>query len=137
MEHWLTRLRKKPKGMRNQYAFFGAAGITLCITVVWLAAAPLSFNAPDVSATKNNSSGAFSQFWNNVSTQIATVWKSNVVFPESLEDNKSEEVPTLNIDAPKPINPAVVVPKLDSSTILKSKPARTVLIGTSSSAEVY
>lgn len=60
----LEELRKKPKGIRNLYAFWGAAILTVIIGGVWLLSLSTKFDKIDTSSFKEvgDSTGAFSQF---------------------------------------------------------------------------
>ncbi|OGG85704.1 hypothetical protein A2392_02795 [Candidatus Kaiserbacteria bacterium RIFOXYB1_FULL_46_14] len=60
----LEELRKKPKGIRNLYAFWGAAILTLVIGFVWVLSLSTKFDKIDTSSFKEvgDTTGAFSQF---------------------------------------------------------------------------
>ncbi|OGG41630.1 hypothetical protein A2837_00590 [Candidatus Kaiserbacteria bacterium RIFCSPHIGHO2_01_FULL_46_22] len=60
----LEELRKKPKAVRNLYAFWGAVILTGLIALVWTLSLYAKFNKIDTPSFKeaNDTTGAFSQF---------------------------------------------------------------------------
>ncbi len=72
----LDELRKKPRGLKEAYAFWGAFTFTGMITAVWLASIPLRFSDTEVEGT-TQTAGALSQFFEQMKTNISGTWQEN------------------------------------------------------------
>lgn len=129
---WIEQARKKPKAVRNRYAFVGAFVITSCITLVWAVSLPSQLaviNADEDKTVPEDSTGAFAKFFSEVKQNFATAYKS--------KDNAGADSATSTEDTIEPI----MIPSLSPDTIedvqyeyeesLLPEPRR-VLIGTTS-----
>lgn len=73
MGSFLTKLRRKPKHVKDNIAFGSAAAITLTICAVWFVAGPLNTKEP---STREASPRAFSTLLDQVKDQFASVKES-------------------------------------------------------------
>lgn len=75
----LEEMRKKPAGVKKLYAFWGAAGTTGLIAVVWVLALVMRFPGQDLFSTENvaESTGAFSQFFERTKDETAEIIKNS------------------------------------------------------------
>ena len=127
---WIEQTRKKPKAVRNQYAFVGAFFITSCIALIWAVSLPSQLAVVGTDEQiPGETKGAFSQFLSEVRQNFATAVQSR--------DEEEETDIATSTEAVKPI----MIPSLRSDTIedvqdeyeesLLPEPRR-VLIGTTS-----
>ena len=73
----LEELRKKPKSLRNQYAFWGALLLTLVIGAVWVVALSVRFGSEPVVPTEiKENSGAFSQFYKEATANLSEIFST-------------------------------------------------------------
>lgn len=133
---WIENARKKPKTVRNQYAFFGAVILTSCIGLIWVATLPGRFANLDLAETETEeTTGAFAQFLSNAKQNMAATIKAQT------EKNKGYTAePAATTTEPVSLE-AIALPALDRDTIENVRdeyeesliPApRVVLIATSS-----
>lgn len=131
MLKWIEETRKKPKAVRNQYAFVGAFAVTALITIVWMVSLPLRFASLEEGyEPAPQSPGAFSRFWGQAKQQ----WASII---QSAKEDSSESSASSETDA------SVLIPELtnENRTQVQQKASstktasekRTVLIATTSS----
>ncbi|MFT5037353.1 MAG: hypothetical protein ACI9VM_000933 [Candidatus Azotimanducaceae bacterium] len=77
MMGFIENLRKKPKVVRNQYAFFGAAIFTLAIALVWAVSIPAKLaTIGGESEEDQDNKGAFSQFLSEAKDNFAAAFES-------------------------------------------------------------
>lgn len=138
MLRFIEKTRKKPKEVKNQYAFFGAVGVTFVIAFFWSISLPSHFAnfGNDVENYENETSGAFSQFFEEAKNNFATI------FQATKEAEKTGEV-SIDVDKKEDVS-NIIIPELTEDTITEVKDAqnelsnikpRTVLIGTTSEDE--
>ena len=120
MLRFIEHVRTKPKAVRNQYAFFGAAIITLCIVLVWAVSLPARFASFD--AEEKETTGAFSQFFNDAKSNLGVVFQAVQEPEDTTVATATEEVSN------------VVIPDLSEETIeeVNAPEPREILIGTTS-----
>jgi len=91
MLKWIERTRKKPRAVRDQYAFMGAIAITGIIALGWLVTLPIRFDGVTLEMDSiEESRGAFSQFLTNTRDQAAAILEAG----ESEELQGSTSTPT-------------------------------------------
>lgn len=107
---WIEKTRKKPKAVRNQYAFVGAIAVTALIVVVWAVSLPTKIAkiAAEHEGTDIETVGAFSRFFNDAKQNFATAVKG-----ETQEEGLTE--PTEATTTKK--TERIVVPQLTPDTI--------------------
>lgn len=74
-----NELRKKPKAVRTQYAFWYAAGITVVVALVWVVSLQYRFDAGTFAGeavVERETRGAFSQFMGDIKQNFAAVFTS-------------------------------------------------------------
>ena len=88
---WIEETRKKPKVVRNQYAFFGAVAVTSCIVGVWMLSLPTHFASIDdkYEDRDNDTSGLFSNFIGDMKSQFAASFTSRLGDAEDVSDEKA------------------------------------------------
>ena len=102
---WIEETRKKPKAVRNQYAFVGASIITGCIAFIWMLSLPTQFaNVENGDQEFTESKSAFGKFFSDTKQNFATVLQNRDA-DESVEATTTEETDS------------VMVPALRSETI--------------------
>ena len=133
---WIEKTRKKPKAIRNQYAFVGAVVLTSFIVVIWSLSLPAHFAEVKVDdSVTRESTSALSQFFSQAKENFATVIES----AKSNEDSES----TTEQSEPEQESP-VVMPELSEDNLktmkendeaLKAPSPRTVLIATTTAGQ--
>lgn len=134
---WLDRQRKKPKVVRQQYAFWGAVGITGVIATFWLMSLPAHFAqlSGGQSEEFEKQRGAFGKFWDDAKGTVAAVMEAR----KNVDDVATTTTP---IQEEQEVNTQVVMPELSPETIeaarerlnaLMNPPPRQILIATTSS----
>lgn len=121
----LEELRKKPKGLKEAYAFWGAAIFTGLVAIVWLASLPVRFSAIDTAEQVENqaeTNSAFSQFFGQLKENITGTWQQN---KEALEDLSGVNQVTATSTA------ATSSVSSTSSIIIATSSEKSILIGTS------
>jgi len=97
----LQELRKKPKNVREKYAFWGAFLVTAVIAIVWGISLSVQLGVfqettlSEETIQKPESSGAFSRSFSDVKDNVAGAWSAFTTDSET--DNKAtstEEVVT-------------------------------------------
>lgn len=71
----LERIRKKPRHIKDRYAFYGAALITAFIAVIWVISLPATYKTAGVTQldTDSESRPAFSTFFKEAKDQLANL----------------------------------------------------------------
>ena len=132
----LDELRKKPKAVRAQYAFFSALGITGVISLVWLVSLSVSLDmSPEIKESKSETSGAFSQFYDGLKGNLAnSISALNITEqPKESADTATTSATTTSSSTPPAENVFNWVLNDEGSTVdVPATPPRTILIGTSS-----
>lgn len=135
---WLDRTRKKPKAVRNQYAFLAATSITACIALIWGVSLPSQWSdLATEDSPEDEAIGAFAGFWNDAKANIGNLTANTL---QGLASTTPEEEAVASSTAPETVNePGVIIPQLNQATIASATaaakpPARTVLIATTTSS---
>lgn len=110
----LEELRRKPKPIRNLYAFWGAVLLTALIGGIWLLATVVKFSATETTEGITNTTSAFSQFI------------------DRLKDGFKEEPPAATSTEPKA---TTTVPKNTTSATTSPK-YPPILVATTTSQKV-
>lgn len=71
MKKLIENIRQKPKQVKDQYAFYGAAMITFVIAVIWVVSLPVSFETTGKVEPDETERPAFSIFFDQVKGQFA------------------------------------------------------------------
>lgn len=98
---YLEELRRKPKQVRTQYAFFGALSVTLLITLVWGFSLPARFADTGTETGSAESSGdsldeqestfsEFGTFFSNARDQLGNILDSIDIEEEETEVAEEE-----------------------------------------------
>lgn len=138
-QDFLTRLRSKPKMLRDQLAFGGAVGLTAVIALVWLVSLPDRF--AQVAATApveevEESRGAFQNLFEGIRSQVASVQDSlSELEEESIATESTGSTTTSQAVEIAGSATGVIMPVLSATTTFAPTP-RTVLIGTSTATTV-
>ncbi len=131
---WIDRLRQKPKAVRDQYAFFAAAGIAGVIAMIWVATLPNHFArmVEPTTGPEQEAVGAFKRFFTDAKLNLGAIVTSTLI-----KSTSTEAVATTT-----PLPAGLVIPTLEEETIQQvtgdTKPrfGRPVLIESSRSASV-
>jgi hypothetical protein len=137
----LDNLRSKPKGVRDQYSFLFAVGLTLIVGGFWTLSLPDRFNSvlPGTLAVSTSSvpTTPFANFFSEFKTQFANV--KEAVSPSVTIDKK----PATTDENPMDIKVAGENNQATSSDYVyrdpsqdSSKSAQTIMIATSSATTV-
>ena len=126
-----NQIRRKPKGVRQQYAFWYAAGITGMIALVWGVSLQYRFDeSMFASADEEAYSGAFSQFLSDAKENFANVFSA---VSTSTPEHVSETATTT--EASPTTTPFILTPR--ASTTIQNGPkeeGRSVRVETVSEA---
>jgi len=120
MLKWIEKTRKKPKAVRDQYAFFGALVLTGIIVVGWSFSLPARLESLTQQSEDDtqDSQSAFGQFFKNAKEQAAAAFDAGrsaveqetdtVEIAPAKEDVTNHEqsdppaaVPTINTETPQ------------------------------------
>lgn len=130
---WLESVRKKPKTVKNQYAFFGAAAVVSLVAMIWLVSLPGHFAAINVdNSPEKEAAGAFARFFGEAKANLGNVFSSTFQSASSTATTSA----TSSVDAPP--MPQIIIPDLSQSTTeevqaTNSRPnSRPIMIATSS-----
>ena len=127
----LEDIRKKPKPVRDQYAFFSALAITAVIAGVWALSIPARFSETAISADGiEEQTGAFSKYFGELKDGAANVIDSIKGESELIEAEENTRLKEGQLDIEDLMQkiPTVIEDNQNDKT-----PLRHVLIGTSSS----
>ena len=83
----IESLRKRPKHVRNQYAFYGAVLVTGIIIVFWVVSIPAKFQQVEVVQDDSDSDGGFARAFQDLKSNFATV----------VETTKTEVIDTISV----------------------------------------
>lgn len=135
---WIEKTRKKPKEVRNQYAFFGAVVVTGFIVVLWVVSLPSQLARIEESKEGDETpKGAFSQFITDAKQNFAGAFAANTDEAPAISEEATSTVPEVTEE------PAVVLPDLTQenieglereAAIENEPPPKQVLIATTSKA---
>ncbi len=126
----LDRVRRKPKAVRTQHAFFTAVAITGLIAVGWLVSLPAQFEEVDIAVadSEQDEASVFTGMFAGVSNALSEVtdrFEGAQSNGESVVSTSTQD--TLNIEAL--INQPVAVPA-------PKPPVEAVRIATTSAAKI-
>lgn len=128
----LEELRKKPKYLRRNYAFWGASIITLFIIVIWSIALLVSFEKTDAISSNEQGEkvqGAFSNFLVDFMERVNSVWQNEKNLTKPGSNTSSNEDSRVHSSSTKVENTT------EQSTFQASTTnSRHIKIATSSSA---
>lgn len=119
----LEELRKKPKAVRAQYAFWIAFLVTGAIAAVWLLSLSVRLDGTStIPEEAKEHSGAFSQFYDEATANLTEIFSA-------IKSAPTEEEPATSSEPEAPDNSST------SSTPAEPKPSgKTIQIVTSSSS---
>lgn len=127
---WLRELRTKPKSIRDQLAFAGAATITALIALVWGISLPSHFSnlEAEEAGPEEEAIGAFAQFFSEAKDRMAAALVA------SDESGVATGTASSSSDSVAEGASQVVIPVLEAETIeAVTKPVgRPILIETTS-----
>lgn len=126
----LDEIRRKPKDVRERYAFWSAVGITGVISLVWLVAFVTQFKdgGPFSDIDSSQTAGAFSQFFDGLKNDASNIFPNREDFIVESEVNSVDEKKTENKSATT-TDKEFIIEKNESS-------ANPVLIGTTTKRSV-
>lgn len=128
----LDELRRKPKHVRDRYAFFGALFVTLCIAMVWFVALGVRYSAPtsDVASSSQNVRSEYSSVWTTFTHSIGQAF-SRFQNMNTATTSVEEEV---SASTTASSSPSAIDRAIDESfnDLNRRKKTRTVQIATSS-----
>lgn len=135
MLKWIEKTRKKPKAVRDQYAFFGALTVTGLIALVWFVSLPSHFADVEVAGEDERQAvGAFSRFLSDAKSNIAAVFST---VPENEQPATSTQghagTSSENIVMPDLSEENISTAREKQKSVQKPEPRR-VLIATTSRA---
>ena len=144
MTSWISKLRKKPKAVKDMYAFGGSLFVTGIIATIWLISLPSQLKPPagelEAGADIEETRGAFAQFFAGAKAQLSNVFSSmptsTLNVATSTEDNGSTTpkaniiIPQLSASTTDILNPEQIL--IETIPSPESKEPVEVLIGTSS-----
>lgn len=131
MLRWIEKTRKKPKAVRDQYAFVGALSVTALIALIWFVSVPTHFANMEVEGeAEKEAVGAFAGFLSDAKANIAAVFSA---IPQ--EDEQAATSTSATSSAAMPTLRQDNVNSLRQRQEEEQRPApRTVLIATTSHA---
>lgn len=104
----LDELRRKPKDVRNSYAFFGAATITAIIALIWLISVHTRLtNSGEVISVDDKTQGVFSEFFGQVKSNAANTLDGFKNGYESVTEEPASDPVRQEIAPTKPIDEQV------------------------------
>lgn len=112
-------LRKKSKGTKDAYAFWGAFIVTALVGIIWVASLSVRFSEVGTVAnveTATNGDGAFAQFFEKMKENVSATWQQNREAIEDLGQEAPPEAPAATSTATS--SPAVIVATSSQRTIL-------------------
>lgn len=123
----LDELRRKPKEVRERYAFLGALSFTGVVAMVWLVATFVQFNSvnPFSSFSDAQTAGAFSQFFDSIKNDVSKTWQQG--------SQDAEEGPIATTTSQNFASDLSTTTSTASSSGTSTASRREVLIATSSS----
>lgn len=130
----LENLRRKPKAVRNRYAFYVAVTVTIFVVSGWAVTVPTRFDSEAfTNQQRDNNNGSFSRALADIQNQMSTVVSSlQAALPvaTSTESEKSatDERFTIDIDAMFATTTATATPIIPPAPI-----PQYILIATTSS----
>lgn len=134
----LDELRKKPKHVRAQYAFFSAVGVTSVIGLVWLVSLSVRMDmSPVIQESQTKQSGAFSQFYDGLKGNLANSISALKITAQSETPTNTASTPAATSTASstsvegEPVFQWSANQETATDTEVTATP-RTILIGTSS-----
>lgn len=132
----LDEIRRKPRSVRERYAFLGALSATGLIAAVWLVATFVNFSSNDPFSDMGDqqTAGAFSQFFSDLKEDAGNIWQGWSASGPTETASSSTSTNEL-IEAASPASLAATSTPVATSTKPAATSARAVLIATSSSAE--
>lgn len=139
----LEHIRSKERATRGRYALSFAAGITLCIALIWMSTIPARLNSDTAPQKKAAESFAFDEILGSMQDQMANVIGSvakeeietpnldSISFGEgaAIADDMHEEVPVADVAVP-PVSPVAASTSTDSAYIYEKPEPKVILIGT-------
>lgn len=71
---WLDELRKKPRSVKERYAFLGASTITASIALIWAVSIALTFDGVQpVNVETADTTGTFDAFFSEAKDNVANI----------------------------------------------------------------
>lgn len=125
----LDELRKKPRILRENYAFWGALLLTGLVAVVWLVSMPFRFSDVDVlveSEPREEYSGAMSNFFAGVKENLSAFWNQEQETNSSLNEEETASSTENQADQAETVD-------TNSATTSSESPRSPIRIATSSS----
>lgn len=129
----IESLRKKPKEVRNQYAFYGACIVTGFIAILWALSLPARFDSVNATEDTSDKTGGVTRALADIKESIGaavTIFRDSLVTevdtPTTTADTAEEETGTIDIAAMFATSSATATKTPDK------KEQRHILIGTSS-----
>lgn len=126
----LEELRKKSKGTKDAYAFWGAAIVTGLVALVWTVSLPVRFSEVGTVAnveTAAGGDGALSQFFSKMKENISDTWQQNKEAFGGLEEGE-EETP----DDPAESETTSLPPDNVNAIIIATTSDRSIMVATTS-----
>ena len=108
---WIENTRKKPRAVRNQYAFLGAVIMTVCIASIWGVSLSVRFDVnPESEEETKESTGAFARFLGETKQNIAATMAARKaeITAETTED--------VAATSSEPVSP-IVIPTLEKENL--------------------
>jgi hypothetical protein len=123
----LEELRKKPRALKEAYALWGSLALTALVALVWTVSLPTRFSETDALQVsgETQAAGAFSQFLNQIKTNVSETWNQGKTAVSGLESMSSPDQSTST--------PASTA---STTTTTSSPKGPAALIATSSSSSV-
>ena len=129
---WLDELRKKPKAVRDQYAFAGAFFITLIIATFWFLGLGVKWQTSDevIIEEEPASKSAFGTFYREIKTKLGDAITSLKTDVDELREIDETETATSS-DSSSEISTSTDI-VIQSSSTEPEKEGKLILIGTTS-----
>ena len=145
MKGLLEKIKKKPKPVRDQYAFYGALGVTAIIATVWAISIPASLERlgqPEMVEQEESGSSAFSTLIEQGKEQFATVREAVKSFSSTTPSIGVDEnimATTSGSEVSQENEISRIIRSVQDQTITtppQPEPVRYVQIGTTSSSTI-
>ncbi len=129
----IEHIRKKPKEVRNRYAFGLALAISIIIFIFWLVSLPARLTVITSQEDVEEVQGGFSRSVSNITDSVSGIWNNfsdklpGIITPDAL--NEQDIFPTENV-----IDTIILDNQLEvTMDEIEIKPETTILIGTTPS----
>ena len=139
---WLDNLRAKSKNQREQYAFLGAASISLVIAVFWLISVSVELNSPSptlVTEPTVEPASAFGEFFSEATDQVGSIIAT---MGAGVEDASKASLEATSTEPTDEQNAAIVVPETnfrfpeENELVAPLEPDETIIIETKPTGSV-